>query len=127
MRGLPDLEPGDVDELEKMIHDLRHNRHTFASRLVMAGVDLRTVQDLMGHKTIAMTVRYAHLSAAHELDAVERLNREPTGTTTGTEETTESVAERAIVQVSEKKSESEWRWVDSNHRPRDYEALALTT
>jgi hypothetical protein len=34
-------------------------RHTFASRLVMAGVDLKTVQELMGHKTIAMTARYA--------------------------------------------------------------------
>lgn len=31
--------------------------HTFASRLVMAGVDLKTVQELMGHKTIAMTAR----------------------------------------------------------------------
>jgi site-specific recombinase XerC len=37
-------------------------RHTFASRLVMAGVDLRTVQELMGLKTIQMTVRYAHLA-----------------------------------------------------------------
>jgi len=35
-------------------HDIRH---TFASRLVMAGVDLRTVQELMGHKTVAMTIR----------------------------------------------------------------------
>lgn len=49
-------------------------RHTFASRLVMAGVDLRTVQSLMGHKTIAMTIRYAHLSDAHRLDAVNRLS-----------------------------------------------------
>jgi site-specific recombinase XerD len=48
-------------------------RHTFASRLVMAGVDLRTVQELMGHKTIQMTCRYSHLSDAHKLAAVERL------------------------------------------------------
>ena len=39
----------------------------------MAGVDLRTVQELMGHQNIAMTVRYAHLAPAHELAAVERL------------------------------------------------------
>src|SRR2546425_13187528 len=48
-------------------------RHTFASRLVMAGVDLRTVAELMGHKTIQMTMRYAHLAPAHTLAAVERL------------------------------------------------------
>jgi site-specific recombinase XerD len=48
-------------------------RHTFASRLVMNGVDLRTVQELMGHKTISMTCRYAHLAASHKLAAVERL------------------------------------------------------
>lgn len=48
-------------------------RHTFASRLVMAGVDLRTVQQLMGHKTIQMTVRYAHLAPEHQMAAVERL------------------------------------------------------
>lgn len=48
-------------------------RHTFASRLVMAGVDLRTVQELMGHKTIQMTVRYAHLAPKHQLNAVQRL------------------------------------------------------
>ena len=50
----------------------------------MAGVDLRTVQELMGHKTLAMTLRYAHLSPAHQLDAVQRLNRAATATATGT-------------------------------------------
>jgi integrase len=62
-------------------------RHTFASRLVMAGVDIRTVQELMGHKTIGMTVRYAHLAPTHTLAAVERLDAktgEPTDTTTDT-------------------------------------------
>jgi site-specific recombinase XerD len=52
-------------------------RHTFISRLVMAGVDLRTVQVLAGHKTIAMTCRYAHLSAEHEQAAVEKLTQVP--------------------------------------------------
>ncbi len=51
-------------------HDLRH---TFASYLVMAGVDIRTVQVLMGHKTIQMTMRYSHLSQSHLLDAVNRV------------------------------------------------------
>jgi integrase len=49
-------------------------RHTFASRLVMAGVGLRAVQELMGHKTIAMTCRYAHLSPDHQAEAVRRLD-----------------------------------------------------
>jgi Phage integrase family len=39
----------------------------------MAGVDIRTVQELMGHKTIAMTMRYAHLAPQHQLAAVQRL------------------------------------------------------
>ena len=52
-------------------HDLRH---TFASRLVMAGADLPTVKDLMGHKTLAMTLRYSHLSTAHRVAAVRMLD-----------------------------------------------------
>jgi site-specific recombinase XerD len=48
-------------------------RHTFASRLVMAGVNLRTVRELMGHLTISMTARYAHLSPEFKLSAVTRM------------------------------------------------------
>ena len=51
-------------------HDLRH---TFASRLAMAGVDLPTVKELMGHKDIAMTLRYTHLSSGHKLEAISKL------------------------------------------------------
>jgi Phage integrase family len=41
----------------------------------MGGIDLKTVQELMGHKTIAMTARYAHLAPTHKLQALETLVR----------------------------------------------------
>jgi integrase len=76
-------------------------RHTFASRLVMAGADIRTIQELMGHKTIAMTVRYAHLAPKHTLAAVERLDApitgEPTDTTTDTKASRVSEAELIVL------------------------------
>jgi len=50
-------------------------RHTFASRLVMAGVDLPTVKELMGHKHIHMTLRYTHLSSDHKQRAVDTLEQ----------------------------------------------------
>ncbi len=56
-------------------HDLRH---TFASHLVVSGCDIRTVQRLMGHKTITMTMRYSRLSEMHLKNAVSKLGKKLT-------------------------------------------------
>ena len=91
-RGLSELIcPGDAAHFQRRVfvptcaraglanlhwHDLRH---TFASRLVMAGVDLHSVQKLMGHSTITMTMRYSHLTPGHLRDAVAALEQRSTG------------------------------------------------
>jgi integrase len=58
-------------------------RHTFASRLVMSGADLRTVAELLRDKILAMAMRYAHLAPDYKFAAVERMASsfgEPTST-----------------------------------------------
>jgi integrase len=51
-------------------HDLRH---TFATNLVLSGIDLVTVKEILGHSDIAMTVRYSHPSDTRKMEAVESL------------------------------------------------------
>ena len=54
-------------------------RHTFASHLVMSGVDITTVSRLIGHKSLKMTLRYAHLAPSHMQKAVDILDNTLTG------------------------------------------------
>ena len=62
-----------VEEAKVSDYTWHKNRHTFASRLAMAGVDIRTIAQLMGHGTIQMSMRYAHLSPDHNQSAVDKL------------------------------------------------------
>jgi integrase len=55
-------------------HDLRHH---FASRLVQKGVPLNTVRDLLGHGSVGMSLRYAHLAPDQRREAVAKINEKP--------------------------------------------------
>ena len=48
-------------------------RHTFASNLVMAGVDIATIKELMGHASITTTEQYLHVAPERKISAIERL------------------------------------------------------
>ncbi len=63
------MDQAGIDEFR--VHDMRHD---FASTLVMKGVDLYTVQKLMGHASVQMTERYAHLAPDHLRAAVDVLD-----------------------------------------------------
>lgn len=55
---------------ELTIHSLRH---TFASWLAINGTPLRTIQELLGHADVRMTIRYSHLSPVHLKEAAETI------------------------------------------------------
>lgn len=75
--GLIRWDKGHDGELKKTrfrFHDLQH---TFGSRLGMKGHDLKTIMEIMGHKTVTMAMRYQHPTSDHKLDAVKSLDKSP--------------------------------------------------
>ena len=81
MKDIPDIFMKTVEELgfNDGYTDPRQRltfhscRHTFGSRLALQGVPLLTIKELMGHKTIEMTMRYAHLMPDHKREAVRHM------------------------------------------------------
>lgn len=65
--------PGAVADARIEDFRLHDTRHTFASRLAMEGVDVLTIKELGGWKSLSMVARYAHLSPSHRRQAIERL------------------------------------------------------
>lgn len=67
-----EVKDGETVEVRFRYHDLRH---TFGSRLGMDGVDLKTIMEIMGHKTAKVAMRYQHPSPSHKLKAVKGLDK----------------------------------------------------
>jgi len=70
---------GETKDIRFRFHDCRH---TFGSRLGMAGTDLKTIMEIMGHKTPKMALRYLHPMPTHKLEAVKKLDKVPSKVTT---------------------------------------------
>lgn len=75
-------------------------RHTAASRRVMAGVDLVTVKEFLGHREIDTTLRYSHLSPSHLRDAVNKGSLSGTATKTATTQNGEQREDTQLVEFS---------------------------
>ncbi len=73
---------GDVAKLYKRAEiegaKMHTFRNTFASYLIMRGVDPRTVQEYLGHSTIQVTEKYSHFSKSHKRDAIEVISSQMT-------------------------------------------------
>jgi integrase len=92
MAGLirTEIDRGESKDIRFRFHDCRQ---TFGSRLGMAGKDLKTIMDIMGHSTVKVAMRYQHPMPEHKLDAVKILDQVPSVFTTSKEQ------ERKIVNL----------------------------
>lgn len=77
-------------------HDLRH---TFASHFIMRGGSIKELQEILGHKNVKMTMRYAHLSPAHKKKAINIMNGLTSGKKSQDEATVTKVSHLQINQL----------------------------
>ncbi|MCP4624722.1 MAG: site-specific integrase [bacterium] len=76
-KPIEDLKKGFKAALKRAgIEDFRFHdlRHTFASHFVMRGGDLKALQEILGHTTLTMTMKYAHLAQSHKREAINLMN-----------------------------------------------------
>lgn len=66
-----EIKKGEKVDVRFRFHDLRH---TFGTRLGMNGFDLKTIMEIMGHKTVKVAMRYQHPAPDHKLKAVMSLD-----------------------------------------------------
>ena len=99
-------------------------RHTCASWMVMAGRPLIEVRDFLGHSTVKMTERYAHLAPENLVDAASSIEtRLHYGSTPDDSNKVTGDESHQVLNFTEVKW---WARKDSNLRPMDYESTALT-
>ena len=67
-----EVKNGETVEVRFRFHDLRH---TFGSRLGMNGADLKSIMEIMGHRTAKVAMRYQHPSPSHKLEAIKGLDK----------------------------------------------------
>jgi len=83
----------------------------------MEGVDITTVKELLGHKTLTMTLRYAHLAPSHKVKAVDVLDRALNGNSTS--HLLHSLPSSEVAVMSGSPVISKCPRHDSNMRPAD--------
>ena len=96
MAGTVHMKPALWIDRRFLLFHFHDPRHTAASFMAMAGVDLMSIKQILGHKTIQMTLRYSHLSPGHLRNAVAAIDRALTSLSDPTSQFTSQSSESSL-------------------------------